>query len=205
MEIMYSNSTNNGYFNNKSFIGFLGEASDLKPLINDLNILKINHNLRVKKVISNNIEYLDMLGLNKEILKKRIKYLSSSEHKLIELIKVCNLKPELVILNNFDLGFNYKTKSKISRFIKTVNANYKTNFIIITNDLLFINKNTKHIIISKNKIIKYQGDIISAIKQGIVDKPEIIKFIDLANEHGANLEYTLDNKELLKAIYRSVF
>ena len=30
-------------------------------------------------------------------------------------------------------------------------------------------------------------------------------FINKPNEKGANLEYTLDNKELLKGIYRSVF
>ena len=30
-------------------------------------------------------------------------------------------------------------------------------------------------------------------------------FVDKANENGAGLEYTLDNKELLKSIYRSCF
>jgi hypothetical protein len=57
----------------------------------------------------------------------------------------------------------------------------------------------------KNKIIKYQGDIITAIKQDLIEKPVIIKFIDMANEKNAKLDYTLDNKELLKGIYRSVF
>ena len=111
----------------------------------------------------------------------------------------------IIILNNFDLGFNNKIKSKISKLIKTVNAENKTNFIVISNDINFINKTTKHIIISKNKIIKYQGDILTAIKQGFIDKPPIISFIDMANEKGANLDYTLDSKELLKGIYRSVF
>ena len=31
------------------------------------------------------------------------------------------------------------------------------------------------------------------------------EMIDKANEKGAGLEYTLDNKELLKSIYRSCF
>lgn len=204
MEIMYSNSINNKYFNNHSFIGFLGESDDLTTIVSDINNVKLKDNLKVKKLIKG-ITYLDILGLDYHILNSKVSKLSDTEYKLIGLIYTCEKHPNLVILNNFDLGFNYKDKSKISKFIKTINAEYKTNFIIISNDIIFLNKTAKHIIISKNKIIKYQGDLISAIKQGLIDKPPIIKFIDLANESNAKLDYTLDNKELLKAIYRSVF
>ena len=58
----------------------------------------------------------------------------------------------------------------------------------------------------KNQIIKYQGTIINGIKAGFIPKNEIINFIDEANkEKNAELEYYLETKELLKAIYRSVF
>ena len=53
---------------------------------------------------------------------------------------------------------------------------------------------TKTIIIMKNGIIKYQGDLLNGILQGLLPKPEIIKFIDLANKKSANLAYTLDEK-----------
>ena len=205
MEVMYSNVIDNNYFSNKNFIGFLGEVRDLSVLINSIEGVKLRSNAKVKRVVSNNTEFLNLLGLPSSLLKKKIKDLSYSEYKMIMLIKVCNLHSNLVILNNFDLGFNYKTRSKISRFIKTINATYNTKFIIISNDILFINKCSKHLVIVKNRIIKYQGDIINAIKQDLINKPEIIKFIDLANLKDANLDYTLDNKELLKAIYRSVF
>ena len=204
MEIMYSNSINNKYFNNRSFIAFIGEASDLTTIVSDIASVNLKANSKVKKVI-NNIAYLDIVGLNYDVLKMKISTLSDTKLKLIKLINVCEKHPHLIILNNFDLGFNYKDKSKISKLIKTINAEYKTNFIIISNDLIFLSKTAKHLIISKNKIIKYQGDIISAIKQGLIDKPPIIEFIDLANEKNASLSYTLDHKELLKDIYRSVF
>lgn len=205
MEIAYSNDLNNSYFSKYNFIGFIGEINDLKTIIKDINYSYIKPNYKVKKFITINDEYLKILGLDINILKHRIKELSDTEIKLIKLIKICEMQPKLIVLNNFDLGFNYKEKSKISRFIKTINAEYKTNFIIISNDSIFLNKNVKHVIISKNKIIKYQGDIINAIKQGFIEKPPIIKFIDLANKSNAKLTYTLDNKELLKDIYRSVF
>ena len=205
MEVMYAKNIDNSFFSDKNFLGFIGEYEDLTNLISNLTSIRINLNHKVKKEISNNTELLNLLGLPNDLLKTKIKDLSSGEIKLIKLIKIANLHPELIVLNNFDLGFNYKEKSKISRFIKTINATYHTNFIIITNDLLFINKNTKNIIVSKNKIIKYQGDLITAIKQNLIPKPVIIEFIDKANLKDVNLDYTLDHKELLKAIYRSVF
>ncbi len=204
MEVMYSNSINNKYFNNRAFIAFMGEVSDLNTIVSDISDTKLKPNKKVKKFI-NNIAYLDIVGLSYDVLKMRVGTLSDTKLKLIKLINVCEKHPHLIILNNFDLGFNYKDKSKISKLIKTINAEYKTNFIVISNDLIFLNKISKHLIISKNRIIKYQGDIISAIKQGLVDKPPIIDFIDLANKKKAKLSYTLDNKELLKDIYRSVF
>ena len=201
---MYSNLQDKGYFINKSFIGLLGDTRDISALISNVNKVKLNHNMKVKRIVKK-LEYLDLLELNKDILKMRIKDLSYSEYKMVLLMKVCSLEPDVVILNNFDLGFNYKVRSKIVKFIKTINATNNTSFVILSNDILFINKCAKHLVIAKNKIIKYQGDIISAIKQDLVDKPQIIKFIDLANEKNAKIDYTLDNKELLKAIYRSVF
>jgi ABC-type multidrug transport system ATPase subunit len=205
MEVMYSFDEHNSCFHNNRFLGFIGESSDLLSLVPNTYGANMKLNMTVKKTIQNNLKFLDLLGLSRELLKMKIKDLSYSQYKLVMLMQVCNMSPKVVILNNFDLGFNHKMKSKISKFIKTINANSKTKFIIITNDIFFINKNAKNIIIAKNKIIKYQGDIISAIKQNLIEKPEIIKFIDLANEKGANLDYTLDSRELLKAIYRSVF
>ena len=203
MEIMYSIKDNN-FFNNRPFIGFMGESKDLSAIIDDLNEIKLKPNWKVKSIIENH-ESLKSLGLNDSILKKKVKDLSDSELKLITLVRTCELEPNIVILNNLDLGLNHRIKSNISKYLKMVNANSKVNFIVISNDILFINRICKHLIISKNKIIKYQGDILIAIKQGLVSKPPIIEFIDMANESGANLDYTLDNKELLKAIYRSVF
>lgn len=205
MEIKYTKNIETSFFASKNIIGFLGEEKDLLFLLPNLEEQKIKFNSKVKRIINKNKDDFNMLGLKDELLNKKISELSSSEFKLICLIKTVYELPKVIVLNNFDLGLNSKQKSKLSKYLKTINALYKINFVIISNDLLFVNKNTKHIIITKNKIIKYQGDLINALKQNLVEKPPIIEFIDMANEKGANLEYTLDNKELLKAIYRSVF
>lgn len=202
---MYIDKTKDNILKNNGFLGLIAEESDLCVLFNDYKIIKLSKNAKVKSLIGKKCSYAKDLGLDETISNKKVSNLSSCESKLVMLIKIALLKPEFIILNNFDLGFNYKDKSRLSRFIKTINATYGTIFIIITNDLLFMNKCVKHIIIIRNKIIKYQGDIMSAIKEDLLEKPPIINFIDMANTKGAKLDYTLDSKELLKGIYRSVF
>jgi ABC-type cobalamin/Fe3+-siderophores transport system ATPase subunit len=206
MEVMYLNKISNNYFNNKSFVGFIGEEQDLSVLIPNYNEIKINQNKKVKQIIKKDEGYFHALNLNPIFFNKRIKDLSSYEYKCVLLLKIVASKPELIILNNLDLGINDREKARLSNFIKTLNATLNINFIVLSNDVLFQNFMCKHYIIMKNRIIKYQGDLINAIKQKLVPKPEIIKFVDLANsKKNVNLDYYLDNKELLKAIYRSVF
>lgn len=205
MEVMYSCKPNNGYFLKKNFIGFYGELEDLSILVDNLEVREINKQYKVKKYVKYNEEVFGLLDLDRSFLNKKIGELGYSEFKLVCLLSILDLKPSLVIFNYFDVGFNYMFKRKLNKFIKYLNASMGINFIIITNDCLFMNKCCKHVIVCKDKIIKFQGDVNSLIEEGFIDKPPIYVFIDKANECGANLSYTLDSKELLKDIYRSVF
>ena len=204
MEIVYVQKLTNKYFANKSFIGLVGEKRDLKILVNDLEKIDININKKVKAIIDETHEFVEFLTLDKTIFKMKISELSIVERRLVSLIKTLTLKPELVVLNNFEVGFNDKCLSEVVRLLKMVNSETGTKFVVISRNPLFLNQVVKDIIVMKNRIIKYQGHIIPAIKQNLLPKPPIISFIDLANQKGANLEYTLDEKELLKSIYRSV-
>ena len=158
------------------------------------------------QTLSNNLnQQLEVLKSNKEFLNKKISDLSYSEYKILLLLDIVSKNPKLMILNYFDVGFNSKYKRKIIKLIKFIKASLNINFIVISNDVNFMNKLVKHVIVCKNKIIKYQGSIINAIKEEYIEEPPIYNFVRLANKKGANLEYTLDGKDLLKDIYRSVF
>ena len=193
---MYSNQPNNGYFAVRQLVGFYGEIDDLSILIDNIKIDEINVKYKVKKYVEYNKDYFEILDLDSEFLNKKISDLSYSEYKILLLLDIVSKNPKLMILNYFDVGFNSKYKRKIIKLIK---------FIVISNDVNFMNKLVKHVIVCKNKIIKYQGSIINAIKEEYIEEPPIYNFVRLANEKGANLEYTLDGKDLLKDIYRSVF
>lgn len=202
---MYSNQSNNGYFAVKQLVGFYGEIDDLSILIDNIKIDEINVKYKVKKYVEYNKDYFEILDLDGEFLNKKISDLSYSEYKILLLLDIVSKNPKLMILNYFDVGFNSKYKRKIIKLIKFIKASLNINFIVISNDVNFMNKLVKHVIVCKNKIIKYQGSIINAIKEEYIEEPPIYNFVRLANEKGANLEYTLDGKDLLKDIYRSVF
>lgn len=202
---MYSNQPNNGYFEVKQLVGFYGEIDDLSILIDNIKIDEINVKYKVKKYLEYNKDYFEILDLDSEFLNKKISDLSYSEYKILLLLDIVSKNPKLMILNYFDVGFNSKYKRKIIKLIKFIKASLNINFIVISNDVNFMNKLVKHVIVCKNKIIKYQGSIINAIKEEYIEEPPIYNFVRLANEKGANLEYTLDGKDLLKDIYRSVF
>lgn len=204
MEVMYTFNANNGYFAIRQFIGFSGEVSDLEVLVDNLENVILS-NKKVKKFISYNKDYFDCLDLDKSILNKRYYDLSYCDKKLVMLLYSVIKNPKVIILNYCDIGFNYKYKRKISKFIKLVNATLGTSFVILSNDVIFLSKCVRHFIVCNNGIIRFQGNLIDAINSDYLDKPPIIDFIERANKVGAKLDYTLDNKELLKSIYRSVF
>lgn len=204
MEIAFIKKIDNSYFNKKSFLGFQGSKSDLEILVKNIEEPQINLDKTVKSYIGKSIDYLKSLALDERILSLKLKDLSGTDLKLILLIKVILMKPELIILDKFELGINDRIVNRIIRFLKTINGAFEIKFVIISSNIVFLNKITKNVLCMKNGIVKYQGDLITAVKQNIFPKPKIIQFIDYANSKGAGLNYTLEEKELLKEVYRSV-
>lgn len=203
MEIMYLNE-DNLILSNKNFISFMGEINDLEILSPNINHISLNPNKKVKTYIKNK-EYFTNLKLT-DISKKKITELSSYEEMCTKLLFTIYKKPKVIILYNADDCICEKYKNKFLNFIRLINASMQIKFIIISNNPVYLNNISKDIIVMKNQIIKYQGTIINGIKAGFIPKNEIINFIDEANkEKNAELEYYLETKELLKAIYRSVF
>ena len=151
-------------------------------------------------------DFFNDLKLNNELLNKKIADLSSYELMCFKLLTIINKKPSIIILDNVDCKICEKYKSKLLNFIRLINASKRIKFIIISSNTVFLNQISKDCLVMKNGIIKYEGQIIDGIKSDQIKKCEIIDFIDIANQKkNAKLDYYLETKELLKAIYRSVF
>lgn len=204
MEIMFTNETNN-LLNDREFLSFIGEVKDLETLLLNLNLSSYKETKKVKHYLKTT-EYFNDLKLDDELLNKKIADLSSYELMCFKLLTIINKKPSIIILDNVDCKICEKYKSKLLNFIRLINASKRIKFIIISSNTVFLNQISKDCLVMKNGIIKYQGKIIDGIKSEEIKKCEIIDFIDIANQKkNAKLDYYLETKELLKAIYRSVF
>ena len=108
----------------------------------------------------------------------------------------------ILVLDYFDKGLSYKYKKLIINYLK---RNYNKTLIVISNDLVFLNSLCERLIVFDKDKIVFNDEFNKIYKSNIrIEYPEIIKFIRLANKRKAKLSYTVDNKELLKDIYRSI-
>ena len=99
---------------------------------------------------------------------------------------------------------SYKEIRHVKQIIKEL-AKSNKKIIIITKDILFMNDLVEEIRVIEKKKEVYKGTISDLLESDIkFEEPKIVRFINMANRKGADLNITLDNKELLKDIYRSV-
>lgn len=145
-------------------------------------------------------KYLDIDTSLKNV---KLGHLSKTDFKFILLAKVLLLNENNIVFDYFDVGLTSKEQKRLIKIIKMLKKDGKT-VVIISNNLVFMSSVIDHVIIINSGSIFYEGNLDDLIKLRDVPDTEIIKFNKLANKSGANLNYTLDSKELLKDIYRSV-
>lgn len=209
MEIMYSNKTNN-IFKNNAITGVYGDKLDLINNGCEFYGIEYDDEWTVKrflngyklKIDNNILELFSELEISYSLLKRKIKDLSKGQFKLILLIYIILNKKTIVILDYFDKGLSYKYKKRVINYLK---SKYNGSLVVISNDLIFLNNMCKYLIVFKDGNIVYNDVFENIYKSRVkIDYPPITKFIRLANKKNAKLSYTVDNKELLKDIYRSV-
>lgn len=159
----------------------------------------------VKDYLNSNkdISSLKMVMLDETYLSKKSYELSENEIKSINLAKALIENKEYIILDYFEKGLNHKEKESFKRLFKKLARDYNKTILLFTNDLSFIWDIAEEIIIVDN------NEVINTIQKNqifviieFLDKPEIIKFIDLIRSKGIIIENYKDTMDLLKAIYR---
>ena len=211
MEIVFYEK-HNEYFKKNEITGFYGDVLDLYKLDIAIDGITYDDKWTVKrflkgKIVSNKSRIdsiFKYLELNPEIIKLKLEDLSKTDFKFVLLAKTLLLNKNIIVFDYFDVGLTYKDQKRLIRIIRTLKKDGKT-IVIISKDLVFLSQIVESIIVYKDGEIIYNGNINELTKLGKIADENITKFIKLANNKNAKLDYTLDSKELLKDIYRSVY
>lgn len=191
-------------------VGVIGDINDLLNEGFDIEGLMYDDNWTVKrflngfrfKINERIITLFNMLELDLELLNKKIKNISRTDFKFVLLTYAILKNYKTIIFDHMDLNMSHKDKKKLLNFLRKI-KNDELSFIFLSTNMEFLYKVSDHLIIFNEGKIVYDDLIENVYNESIIDS-KIIKFINLANNRGANLTYTFDRKELLKDIYRSV-
>ena len=125
-----------------------------------------------------NLNYFTKLFSVEEIIKRPSRQLSLGEKMKCELISSLLHNPDVVFLDEPTIGLDIISKEKIREFIKKVNKEKGTTFLLTTHDLDDIeNLCEKILIINKGKIVF--DDTLEKLKKDIVKTKILdIKFRD---------------------------
>ena len=209
MEIMYTNKSSE-LIKKNTITGIYGDKIDLIKHGLEFDGIEYDDEWTVKRFLNGYklkiddriLDIFSELEISYSLLKRKIKTLSKTQLKLILLTYSFLNRRNILVLDYFDKGLSFKVKKRIINFLKT---RYKSSIIVISNDIVFLDILCSYLIVFENEKIVFNDEFKNIYKSRVsVEFPEIIKFIRLANKSNAKLSYTVDNKELLKDIYRSV-
>lgn len=211
MEIMYASKITK-HFKSSAINGFYKDKNDLVDYLPEFYGISYDDEWTVKRFLNglkiklneSILEVLKTVGLKEDIFNKKIKILSTNEFKMVLLAFLLLENPNVYIFDYFEVGLSYKNRKLFVNLLKTLKKEGKT-IIVITNNSGFIYEVSDFIIMVEERKLIYCGtkkDLF--IVRRVKEYPPIIDFIRKANRKDANLLYTMDRKELLKDIYRSL-
>ena len=210
MEIMYSNNITENFKKGK-INGFYKDKNDLVYYLKDIYGLSYDDEWTVKKYLNkfkiknkdDLLQKIKTLGLKDSVLDKKIKILSSNEFKMVLLVSLLMEDPNVYIFDYFESNLSYKNKKIFVNLLKKLKSEGKT-IIVITNNIGFLFEVSDNIIMVEDRRLIYNGPKNDLFNKKVKDEPLIITFIRKANKKGAKLLWTMDRKELIKDIYRSL-
>jgi ABC-type multidrug transport system ATPase subunit len=190
--------------------GIYGDIIDLESLGIELTGISYDDEWTVKRFLNglsifknkNINKILEYLEIDKSILNHKLVDLSFTKLNFILLIYLILNKKSIIVFDHFDVTLSHKDKRTLTKIIKLLNKD-NTTIIIISNDLVYLSSIVDKLMVINNGSIIYDDKFNNYLDYVDSNVPEILEFINEANKLGANLNKTLDSRELLKDIYRS--
>lgn len=125
------------------------------------------------KIFKQRVEYFTKLLDIKEISKTQVRNLSLGERMRCEIIAALLHNPKVVFLDEPTIGLDVVAKDRIRKFIKKINEEEKTTFILTTHDMDDVEELCKRVIIIDKGAKIYDGPLSNVRKKYV--KYRIIK------------------------------
>ena len=103
-------------------------------------------------------DIFNIFNISTDLLRKKMEQLSFVETKLIILITYLLIKPQILILDEFDADIDIITKREIVNYLLKINSQYKTTIIFSTHDPYFLKDLSHRALILDNGKIKEIND-----------------------------------------------
>lgn len=148
---------------------------------------------------------LKMVMFDKDI-NNLINTLSNVDKKKVELAYALCKKEKYIFLEYFDKGLTLKEKNYFKKLFQKIKE-YQISIIVHTNDITFLVDAVDKICLVKDETvvnILSKNDWYNDNLYEYVSEPEIVKFIKYCQGLNINIEKYIDNKEVIKAIFRMV-
>lgn len=188
------NKINSGEIINNNTISFIPKYINYNKTVYE--ILDINN-----KLFSIN-DILKIVALDEFILNTKLRYLSESEIKKVLIGYTLIQDKDLYLLDSVDNLLDYKSKSLLIKFLRTLKVRYSKTIIISSNDIDFIHEVSDDILLLNKNIIGNKYKVFMDQNYDL----EIPKLIDISNivykRKNIKMGYRDDIKDLIKDIYR---
>lgn len=173
-------------------------------------IIKQN-NLNIRDEDKKIKDSLKIVGLDDTYLNRKIRYLSSSERKLIQVSISLLSNPELIIMDEPFIDLDNKNEKKIIMLLQRLKEQFKKTIIIISSDSNILYKYTESLILLKKGKILIEGKTeeiylrVDYLKRNRFEIPEIVEFTYLAKKKkNAKIDFHKDIRDIIKDIYKHI-
>jgi len=187
------------------FANFLETVNDLMLYgVKRQNIKLINPQKKI-------IDSLKIVGLNPDILTRKIHTLSTSEKKIISLAKALLSNPSVIILEEPFMNLDLKNEKKLLMLLEKIKEQYKKTIIFLSDDSNLLYKYTSKMIIVRNSKLIFEGNTfevfkrVDFLKRNKVEIPKIVELTYLAKKKkNIKIDYHKDIRDIIKDIYKHV-
>ncbi len=161
--------------------------------------------------IKNNLkEVINILGIDKELLKKSPFNLSGGQMRKVAVAGILAYNPDILILDEPTRGLDPKSARDLMNVFKKINEEMHKTIIMITHDMNIMYEYSKRVVVMKDAKIVYDGSKEELFEKEYEEyhlkKPEILELIDYLNQNlSLNIPYTICSKEELKDYLLGVY